>query len=218
MKIFINIDGVLRDTISKFDYHYKSYYLDSEPEEKTEEENNFKYEVTEPVKNNFLMDSYRFQSKEEFENFLFIDYAVEIFGHSNQSYSKAFFDLNNLIYENKDHQFTLVGLDELGKSKPSSLFFLSKNGFMGNNIRFTMSSEIDKLWEECDLWITDNKSVIDSCPKGKKVIKFNTEYNQYFTNPLEISNLKEIDKSWLKYSENIITSTLKRLIQSVKSR
>ena len=136
MEILINIDGVLRNTIAKFDYHYKDYYLDRETDEKTDEENSFEYGVIEPVKNNFLLESYKYQSKEEFDNFIFIDYAMEIFGHSNQSYLKAFHDLNNLIYENKDHNFTLVGLDQLGKSKPSTLFFLSKNGIVYNHMIF----------------------------------------------------------------------------------
>lgn len=213
MEILINIDGVLRNTIAKFDYHYKDYFLDREPEDKTEEENSFEYGVIEPVKNNFLLESYLFQSKSEFDNFIFMDYSMEIFGHANQSYLKAFHDLNNLIYENKEHNFTLVGLDQLGKSKPSTLFFLSRNGFMGNNVKFTMSSEIPKLWKKCDLWITDNKSVIDNCPKNKKVVKFNTEYNQHFTNQLEIHKLTEIDKTWLKSSENIIISTLAKLLR-----
>ena len=215
MEIFISIDGVLRNTIAKFDYHYKDYYLDTEPENLTEEEQSFQYGVTEPVRNSFLLESYKFQSKEEFDNFTFMDYAVEIFGHANPSYSNVFFELNKLIYENKEHRFTLVGLDELGKSKPSTLFFLSKNGFMGNNIKFSINSEIPNLWKQCDLWITDNKSVIDLCPRSKKVVKFNTDYNQHFTNPLEIHKLTEIKEKWLKSSENIITSTLTRLLKAV---
>ena len=216
MEIFISIDGVLRNTIAKFDYHYKDYYLDSEPEEKTDEENKFEYGVIEPVKNNFLLESYKFQSKEEFDNFTFIDYAVEIFGHANPTYSNIFLELNNLIYQNKEHRFTLIGLDELGKAKPSTLFFLSKNGFMGNNIKFSISSEIPNLWNQCDLWITDSESVINMCPKFKKVVKFNTDYNQHFTNPLEIHKLTEIDEKWLKFSENIITSTLRKLLRVAK--
>lgn len=215
MNIFISINGVLRNTIDKFDYHYKDYYLDSDPEEKTEEENKFEYGVIEPVTNTYLRDSYKFQTSDEFENFLFMDYAVEIFGHANPSYKNAFFDLNTFIYENKEHRVTLIGLDELGKSKPSTLFFLSKNGFMGNNIRFSIGSEIDNLWKECDLWITDDETVIRSKPKNKKVVKFNTEYNQYFTNSLEIHKLTEIDKTWLKSSENIIISTLTKLLKGV---
>ena len=211
MEIFISIDGVLRNTIAKFDYHYKDYYLDSEPEEKTEEENAFEYGMIEPVRNDFLLESYKFQSRDDVNNFTFIDYAVEIFGHANPSYSNVFFDLNKFIYENKEHNFTLIVLDELGKSKPSTLFFLSKNGFMGNNIKFTISSEIPNLWKKCDLWITDANAVIEHVPKNKKVVKFNTDYNQHFTNPLEIHKLTEIDETWLRSSENIITSTLTRL-------
>ena len=215
MEIYINIDGVLRNTIAKFDYHYKSHYLDSDPEDLPEDEKGYEYDVIEPIKNNHLMESYKFQSKEEFENFTFIDYAVEIFGHATPSYAKAFFDLNNFIYTNKEHNITIVGLDELGKSKPSTLFFLSRNGFMGNNIKFTMSSEISNLWKKCDIWITDNHSVVEQCPKSKKVVKFNTEYNQHFTNPLEIHNLTEIDNKWLKYSENFIISTWTKLLRRV---
>jgi len=216
MEIFISIDGVLRNTIAKFDYHYKDYYLDSEPEEKTDEENQFDYAVTEPVRNNHLLESYRFQSKDEFDNFTFIDYSVEIFGHANGSYPNVFLDLNNLIYQNKEHRFTLIGLDELGKAKPSTLFFLSRNGFMGNNVRFSISSEIPNLWKQCDLWVTDSEPIISQKPKNKKVIKFNTDYNQHFTNPLEIHKLTEIDETWLKSSENIIISTLTRLLKVVK--
>ena len=213
MEIFISIDGVLRNTIGKFDYHYKDYYLDSEPEEKTDEENSFDYGVIEPVRNNYLLESYKFQSKDEFDNFTFIDYAVEIFGHAGPSYQNVFLDLNNLIYQNKEHTFTLIGLDELGKAKPSTLFFLSKNGFMGNNVKFTMSSEINNLWKKCDLWITDSEMVLTEKPKSKRAIKFNTDYIQHFTNPLEIHKLTEIDKTWLKSSENIIISTLAKLLR-----
>ena len=40
-------------------------------------------------------------------------------------------------------------------------FFLSKNGFLGNNITFSKSDDINKLWDKCDAWITDNKQIID---------------------------------------------------------
>ena len=39
MEIYISIDGVLRNTIQKFDYHYNDAYLDSE----LEEGNTFEY-------------------------------------------------------------------------------------------------------------------------------------------------------------------------------
>jgi hypothetical protein len=214
MEIFISINGVLRNLIQKFDYHYHDYFLSSDLEE--DENETFEYGKEGIVQNDNLLKYYKFQSKEELDNFIFIDYPIEIFGHAGISYNTAFTDLNKFIYENKEHTFTLIGLDELGKAKPATLFFLSKNGFMGSNIKFTMSSEIDELWKKCDLWITDEKRIIDSCPKNKKSIKFNTDYNQYFTNTLEINKLTEINKEWLKYSEKTITSTLMGLLKNVR--
>jgi hypothetical protein len=181
-----------------------------------EEGETFEYGKEGKVQNDNLLNYYKFQSKEELDNFIFIDYPIEIFGHAGISYNTSFTDLNKIIYENKEHNFTLIGLDELGKAKPATLFFLSKNGFMGNNIKFTMSSEIDDLWKKCDLWISDEKRIVDSCPKNKKAVKFNTDYNQYFTNTLEINKLTEINKEWLKYSEKTITSTLMGLLKNVR--
>lgn len=204
MEIFISIDGVIRNTIQKFDYHYRDAYLDSEFENVEE----FQYGVTEPIENDNLLNSYKFQSKEELEYFLFIEYPIEIFGHAGLSYSTTFTDLNKMIYDNQEHNITLVGLDELGKSKPATLFFLSKNGFLGNNIKFIKKSDIEKEWDKCDLWITDNKSIIDNCPENKIVYKFNTTYNQHFTNSREISKLTEIQELWSKSLENNTTLTL----------
>jgi hypothetical protein len=211
MEIFISIDGVIRNTIQKLDYHYKDAFFDSELED-----DSFEYGITEPIENNNLFASYKFQSREEFEYFLFIEYPIEIFGHAGLSYSTTFSDLNNIIYNNKDHNITLIGLDELGKAKPATLFFLSKNGFLGNNIKFANSSDIDELWTKCDMWITDNHDVVKSCPENKIVYKFNTVYNQYFTNSLEITKLTEIKELCSNYSENNTTSNSNQLLNDAK--
>jgi hypothetical protein len=215
MEIFISIDGVLRNIIQKFDYHYQDYFIDTEVEEGDERES-FEYGKEGKIQNDNLLNYYKFQSKEEFENFVFIDYPIEIFGHATNSYQNVFLEFNKFVYENKEHNITLVGLDELGKAKSATLFYLSRNGCMSNNIKFITSSDISNLWNKCDLWITDNKKIIDACPKNKKAIKFNTTYNEYFTNKLEINKLTEIDKLWLKSSENFITSTLTRLVKYVE--
>jgi hypothetical protein len=211
MEIYVSIDGVIRNIIQKFDYHYNDCYLNSEIEDNT-----FEYSITEPIENNNLLNSYKFQSKEEFEYFLYIEYPIEIFGHAGLSYSTTFTDLNNMIYNNQEHNFTLIGLDELGKSKPATLFFLSKNGFLGNNIKFSTTDNIENLWEKCDMWITDNKAVLDKCPENKTAYKFNTTYNQHFTNKLEINKLTEITELWSKSLENNTTLTLTESPTDVK--
>jgi hypothetical protein len=202
MEIFVSIDGVIRNTIQKFDYHYRDAYLDSETED------TFEYGITEPIQNNNILNSYKFQSQEEYEYFTFIEYPIEIFGHAGLSYSTTFTDLNRLIHENPEHTFTLIGVDELGKSKPATLFFLSKNGFLGNDIKFIKSQDVENLWSKCDVWITDSESILQKCPDDKIGIKFNTTYNQYFTNKKEITKLTEIQEPWLKSLENPTTLTL----------
>lgn len=206
MEIFISIDGVLRNTIQKFDYHYNEAYLADDVV--LDEDNTFEYGVNEPIQNDNLMNHYKFQSQDEFDFFLYMEYPIEVYGHAGLSYSTTFTDLHKLLFENKEHNFTLVGLDELGKAKPATLFFLSKNGFLGNSIKFIKSEDIQKSWELCDAWITDDKKIIDLCPTDKNVIKFNTPYNQYFTNNKEITKLTELTEIWSNYSENPTTLTL----------
>jgi hypothetical protein len=207
MEIYISIDGVIRNTIQKFDYHYNEAYL-ADDVVFEEDAVPFEYGVTEPIQNDNLLNSYKFQSKEELDNFLFIEYPIEIFGHAGLSYSTTFSDLHKLIYDNPQHNFTLIGLDELGKSKPATLFFLSKNGFLGNNIKFSRTQNIEELWGNCDMWITDNKNILDLTPNEKIGIKFQTTYNQYFTYGKEITKLNEIQDIWLKSLENPTTLTL----------
>ena len=208
MEIYISIDGVLRNTIQKLDYHYNEAFFNSDVIIEEEEKNDFEYGITEPIQNDNLLNSYKFQSKEEFENFIFIEYPIEIFGHAGLSYSTTFTDLHKILFDNTDHNFTLIGLDELGKAKPASLFFLSKNGFLGNNIKFIRSVDIKDHWNNCDMWITDSKNILDMCPEDKIAIKFNTTYNQYFTYNKEITKLTEIQETWLKSLENPTTLTL----------
>lgn len=206
MEIYISIDGVLRNLIQKFNYHYNDAFLDSE----FENENNFEYNIVYPIQNDNLLNSYKFQSMDEFEFFTYIEYPIEIFGHAGVSYPTSISDLNKIIFDNPEHNITVIGVDEVGKAKPATLFFLSKNGFLGNNIRFIKSTEIEKEWEKCDMWVTDSKKIIDLKPEDKKVIKFQTTYNQFFTNDKEITKLTEIEELWSKSLENPTTLTLTR--------
>lgn len=204
MEIYISIDGVLRNLIQKFNYHYTDAFLQSEFENETD----FEYNIVYPIQNDNLLNSYKFQSMEEFEFFTYIEYPIEIFGHAGVSYPTSISDLNKIIFDNPQHNITVVGVDEVGKSKPATLFFLSKNGFLGNNIKFIKSVDIEKEWEKCDLWVSDNKKIIDLKPEGKSAIKFQTTYNEFFTNEKEITKLTEIEELWSKSLENPTTLTL----------
>jgi len=213
MNIYISIDGVLRNMIQKFEYHYVDNYLNTE----SDVPDDFEYNVYSPIRNDDLNVSFRFKSKDQQQEFMYLDFALEIFGHANTSYKNVFIELNDFLYKNRKHNIYVVGLDELGKSKPATLFFLSKNGFIGNNIKFILSENIEKEWKKVDLWITDNYDIIKKCPKNKKVIKFNTIYNEHFKNTIEINKLTEIKELWLKSLEKNTSSTLKKLVKHVSS-
>lgn len=212
MEIYISIDGVLRNLIQKFNYHYNDAYLQSE----YENESNFEYNIVYPIQNDNLLNSYKFQSVDEFEFFTYIEYPIEIFGHAGISYPTSISDLNKIIFDNPNHNITVIGVDEVGKAKPATLFFLSKNGFLGNNIKFIKSVDIEKEWEKCDMWITDSKKIIDFKPEDKTVIKFNTQYNEFFTNEKEITKLTEIQELWSKSLEKTTTSTLTQSPKNVE--
>jgi len=201
MEIFISIDGVLRNLIDKFDYHYKNEFFDVEFDKKDD----FKYEFKDVVYNDDLTKYYSFHDKDEFYNFTYIEFAVEIFGHAFPSYNGVITELNELIHKNEDDTFYVVGLDELGKAKPATLFFLSKTGFIGNNVKFVKSKDLKKIWKMCDIWVTDNETIINSCPKNKKAVKFNTKHNTHFTHSIEINKLNEIQEKCLTPSEKATT-------------
>ena len=212
MEVYISIDGVIRNTIQKFDYHYKDAYIDSD----IEGENTFEYGIEGEIKNDNLLNYYKFQSEEEFKYFLYIEYPIEIFGHAGLSYPTTFTDLHKLIFDNPEHNFTLISLDEFGKAKPATLFFLSKNGFLGSNIKFDVFDNIEKIWDKCDMWITDSKFILDKKPNDKIGYKFQTTYNQHFTYEKEINKLTEITEPWLKFLEKSTTLTSTELPTSVE--
>lgn len=209
MRIFVSINGVLRNFVEKFDYHYQDNYFNTDIDDDKPE---FEYKVNKPIKNDQLLSSYIFQDINEFNNFLYVDFPIEVFGHARTSYQNVFVDLNKLIHTTK-YEITIVGLNELSKAKPATLFFLSKNGFLGRDIKFIYDNEIDEMWDKCDIWITDEKTIIDSCPKHKKVIKYNTKYNEHFTSKIEINKLTDINEELLCTKSLVSFTTLTSIMQ-----
>lgn len=209
MEVYISINGVLRNFIQKFEYHYNDHFLETEPDPNAPvEENPFEYRINYPIRNGKLLESFTFQSQDELDVFLYVEYALEIFGYAGVSYATAVTDLNKLIHKNENINFTVIGLDEFGKSRPATLFFLSKNAFTGNNIRFISSKDIKDEWKKCDIWITDDEEILNKCPRNKKVIKFNTDYNKHFNSNIEINNLTKIDELCLMSLEKTTTLML----------
>lgn len=197
MNIYISIDGVLRNFINRFHYHYENAYIDVDVEAS---EDKFDYKVVEPITNLNLSEHFIFQSKEQRDFFQYIEYPMELYGHSPVSYVSVYNELNKFVYDYRDHNITLIGMDELGKARPATLFFLSRNGFMIDNIKFIKTDQIESEWNNVDLWISDSQKILTHKPNNKEFILFRTNYNEHFTYEKIIHKLSDIN-----IENNIIT-------------
>lgn len=190
MNIYISIDGVLRNFVNRFHYHYENAYINVDEEE--ESTDTFEYKVIEPITNLNLTDHFAFQSKDQSDHFQYIEYPMELYGHSPVSYPNVYNEFNKFVFDYKDHYVYLVGLDEFAKAKPATFFFLARSGFMPNNIKFILSENIGDEWTKADVWISDSKKVLDLKPDNKEFILFETTYNNFFTYEKKINKLSDI--------------------------
>jgi ABC-type siderophore export system fused ATPase/permease subunit len=84
--------------------------------------------------------------------------------------------------------------NEIGKSKPASLFFLSKFGCLIEKIIFYSEITKNDMCNEIDVLLTADPSLLLNKLDGKIVVKYNTNYNKHINSEYEISNLSEFKK------------------------
>ena len=206
-RIGIEINGVLRDTIGKFTQLYEKHMIEEKDDESktyeldlsgnTEEitsKEDFKYEIISDVTSLNLMDHFKFNDENELYSFMYEDFAMQIFGHAGSTETFTFNDLNDLYYKYRDNNELLIVSDEMGKSKPASLFFLSKFGSLIEKVKFYSNSTINSMWNEIDVLLTSNPSLLLEKPKDKIVVKYNTKYNKNVDCEYVIDSLKEFDE------------------------
>jgi hypothetical protein len=208
MRIAIDINGVLRDTIGKFKQLYEkhliedtqyeilnqTYLLDDNGNTELQEiPKPFEYKCLSPITSLDLKQHFAFQSEEEYYSFMYEEYCMELFGHSPSTEMTTFIDLNEIYIENRDHIDFLIISDEIGKSKPATLFFLSKFGCEIEKIVFYSNYTINNIWDEFDILLTANPNLLLTNPEDKKIIKFETEYNKDIKKYDSITKIKELE-------------------------
>lgn len=205
MRIAIDINGVLRDTIGKFTQLYQKHMIDGYQDEFGNETYTlnssgdteldvvkpFKYEILGDVSSLNLRNHFSFQSDEELYDFMYREFPMQIFGHAGSSEISSMNDLNDFYLEFRDAHDMLIVSDEIGKSKPATLFFLSKFGCLLEKIKFFSNSTQNSLWDEIDILLTANPDLLLNYPKDKVIIKFETLYNKEIKTKLSISSFKE---------------------------
>jgi hypothetical protein len=125
---------------------------------------------------------------------MYNDFVMQIFGHAGSTETFTFNDLNDIYLKYRDNNELLIVSDEIGKSKPASLFFLSKFGCQLEKIKFYSNLTKNTMWDEIDILLTANPDLILEKPNDKIVVKYNTIYNKDVNSDYEISTLKEFDE------------------------
>ena len=211
MRIGIEVNGVLRDTIGKFTQLYEKHMIDQDPETYVgatytldisgntelidQIDESFKYEIKSDVTSLKLKDHFTFRSDDELFSFTYEEYAMELFGHAPSTETFTFNILNDFYYEFRENNDLIIVSDEIGKSKPSTLFFLSKFGCLFEKIFFYSETTKDSMWDSVDILLTSNPDLLLNIPNGKVVIKYATEYNKHVSSEYEISTLSELSET-----------------------
>jgi len=208
MRIAIDVNGVLRDTFLKAEQLYQKFYIDEFEEEKTSSFNeeteefiedvvvdDFKYELNLPVKSlDDLENHFKFKTKDDLFNFFYIDFPMQIFGHAPSTSPSSFNELNEIYEELRDGHDLLIVSDEIQKSKPATLFFLSKYGSLIEKIKFYSNITIDSMWDEVDILITANPNHILNAPLEKTIVKYKTTYNEDIESEYTIDSIIDFKK------------------------
>jgi hypothetical protein len=217
-KIGIEINGVLRDTIGKFTQLYEKHLIDKSENDLSNPtyiidlsgntevvllDEPFKYEILSDVTSLDLITHFSFPSKDELYSFMYEEYTMELFGHAPSTEMLSFNILNDVYYNLRDKYELMIVSDEIGRSKPSSLFFLSKFGCLLEKIIFYSEVTKNYMWNDVDILLTANPDLLLNKPDNKIVIKFITEYNKHIKSEYEIMSLSDLELTIKKIEDNV---------------
>jgi len=189
MKIAFDINGVLRNTFGKAEQVYQKFYIDEISEEEKEE---FEYGMNLPITSMNLIDHFKFPNEEDIMNFFYVDFPMNIFGHAGSVENSTFHVLNDIYYDLRDNNDLIIISDEIEKSKPATLFFLSKYGVLIEKILFFSKVTQKTVWKEFDILVTANPDLIKSKRKNKIIVKYQTTYNENLEADYTIEKLEDL--------------------------
>ena len=188
MRIGIELNGVLRDTLLRIEQIYTRWYIDNNFDESSKND----YEVFSPVTTLDIRKHLKFKDDDSLYDFLYKEHTMEIFGHAGSVEYSSMNDLNDFYLDFRDQHDIIIVSDEIGKSKPASLFFISKFGCLVESIKFYSEPTINSMWDSIDVLLTANPNLLLNHPKNKEVIKFETSYNKDIKIEHTISSIKEL--------------------------
>lgn len=216
-RIAIEVNGVLRDTIGKLKQVYEKFLIEKSEEDlnpqfeinsenddliKVEDKNKFDYDIIEPISSLEISKYFKFKSQEEQFSFIYDEFPMHIFGHASSSEMLTFNYLNEFYKDFRNDYEIVIISDEIEKSKPSTLFFLSKFSCLIESVVFYNPTTIDKVISSFDLIVTSNPDIVINYSNILNVVKYETEYNKQVSTAHEIKSLRELSET-IKKIENV---------------
>lgn len=170
MTIAVDLNDVLRDYTNNFGQYYKR-----------DVDNKINLETLE-VKTNKLDEVFEFESKREYERFVYEDYPWELFGKCpacDKGLGPAFIVWTTKTIPNIDTEepisVILVSTFEYGLTIPATYWFISRLGARTREVYLPTDSST--IWDRCDVLITANPKLLQEKPEGKTSVKITTDYN-----------------------------------------
>jgi len=207
MKIAIDLNGVIRDVFTKTEQVYTKFYLEDKTEDEDTkvydeeegewvdvgDEDDFEYGLNLPVTSLDLINHFKFKNSDELYDFFYVDFPMNIFGHSPSVSGNTFNIVNDFYINYRDNCEISIISDEIGKSKPATLFFLSKYGCLIENIKFYSKITLEHTFSQFDVIITSNPDILSLETEDKVVVKYETTYNKEFESDYTIKCVSELD-------------------------
>lgn len=171
LRIGIELNDVVRNINKQYLKYYQKVFDES-------------LDIDEIDDRDDVLSILKFENQKERDNFIYTDYPYEIFGCADSMEKGLAMNLRVWTeslsdIEEDDVRLSFYSLDEGGLTIQSTYFFLSKLGTRARKVFFPV--KIDEIWEECDVVVTANEKVINSCiPEGKKVVLINRKKNEQF--------------------------------------
>ena len=188
--IAIEVNGILRDFIKKFEQFYQVEFPDRE--------------IKRPIDSFNPLLSFHFEEN-ELEEFIF-QYSYELFAKATLPSKEIIADLNQIYPELSENRYKIIIISREGiKMRSLTAFYISNfsAGFYFDEIRFynKFSEYVD---ENFDYILTANPKLSDLEFKNSNIILFdpekkNLDYNNRITSIIElfkiVVNERETDKN-----------------------
>ncbi len=181
--IYIELNNVIRDIISKTILVYKADNLEKEFEDEYVDQN--------------LQEYLGFETKEDLIEYMYVECPMRIFGYSNECEEGTSFMVNEFYKKYRDEYNVILFSNEIEKSKPATLMFLARMGILIDKIEFFPLEDFKSVNQKADIIITNNVKITEF--KKTKYIKINKEeqnknnkVNEYHGNVLCVSSIKDL--------------------------